>query len=1187
MTVFRLSPLDMKTGALVAPTAPGRWSPIPSLHDVAASLSLNLEQVDLGKVKSVPDVWAQTLAFRRALFQFDHPAHSDAVTQWRGLLAVLGLRRIDESLRFSLTQIDLEELSEGADGGDFVRVAYELRPSTKYSLDDRLSWDRLWSISVDGADVGVLSAETLVAPVRTRSEIGANLPRWLQPAPGDPTEFERDPDRRAALVLFLQNIVRAVRANANAGKVVDLLDQYISDLGVGAASLAAEPRKTEDQIGNFPDASLFTKFNTVWEKGEVKGAASDAFIEVPERLSDLIERVVIADKGVAKSLGIDPAHLILWNRWRFSDLNDMAAIREHAFRYKKGCLVVTKDDLFSPALAPVPSASITGHGGGVKSKAILPLTPLALLLFGASRLASDLSLREESSDRWIASLKLKLKRNDGTAFTHTLTREYVLPGSKSQLDENPGLLMRDRSGEVTTELPMTLGAWPDFVTLHWRWNFLYFYTDFLTAAVPTSGVSVAGLKQDIVEIADAGERWARLKSWGTAEGRWAASDAASIETTAGGRAWFDRIRISRGQAGDNEKPDQELQRSDYSFEAVAMTVYPELFGFPDDIGPMHVGLALLPAPHAPQSSAEDRAEIAIDFGTTNTTVYKRHRGQKEHVSFAKRLRTLVAADDSAGAAHQRADLFAAFFPARSVTPPFMTVMQDRIFGGFEEYESLINKCSSPALWRDYVYFDQENANAISTIFEANKGVLHFGIKWSIEEKERRRIHRFLRQVGLMTAAELAFSGVRPQDIAWNFSFPEAMSDSDINSFKTISRKVADEVRRSSIEASDVDGKAEVEFYTESQAAAMEFLNSDGPRPAMLVVLDIGGGTTDVSVWSGDHQIWRDSFQLAGRQLIVEFIVRNRRFLEQLNGLEKLLSNAENRRQFMSEPADNDRLVNAAAVLINSPDFAKIFDENFAHVAGSPAGQKLQAGALLALGGLMYFIGLQIRGLRSDPSMGVIRDNNLETMTVGFAGRGATIFKLFKAGDDGEVGVSLKRVLNLFAEGAGLERSDIKAHFSRDDKVKHEVASGMLPMKDAEVKELKSEPLSRETVLGELIEGVDVTGAAVSLETPLASEARLHELSAVGPVVVNEFDKFLKVMEEKGGVRIKLAPSALTHLEVVTSQALQKVISRQDRKDRKDEDRFDPDPPFLIMLRETLLLLYRSGEGEQVTATLLD
>ena len=91
----------LKTGtgnAFLAPQAPGVWEDRETqLIHLAEGIEI---PSDPPRIYSIPDPWARPLLFDRALYDPKHKLHEVVLGEWRGLLAMIGLRerRVFDSL---------------------------------------------------------------------------------------------------------------------------------------------------------------------------------------------------------------------------------------------------------------------------------------------------------------------------------------------------------------------------------------------------------------------------------------------------------------------------------------------------------------------------------------------------------------------------------------------------------------------------------------------------------------------------------------------------------------------------------------------------------------------------------------------------------------------------------------------------------------------------------------------------------------------------------------------------------------------------------------------------------------------------------------------------------------------------------------------------------------------------------
>ncbi len=119
------------------------------------------------RLKSIPTPWSRLLIFEQALFAEQHPAHTQVLGEWRGLLAAIALSRY-LGLRLETEPVDLA----GAGG-----VMGDLRAMAPADGQAQL-WDQLALLRLDGAAVGASSPRTLVfTGIRGRAPSGVPFQR--------------------------------------------------------------------------------------------------------------------------------------------------------------------------------------------------------------------------------------------------------------------------------------------------------------------------------------------------------------------------------------------------------------------------------------------------------------------------------------------------------------------------------------------------------------------------------------------------------------------------------------------------------------------------------------------------------------------------------------------------------------------------------------------------------------------------------------------------------------------------------------------------------------------------------------------------------------------------------------------------------------------------------------------------
>ena len=55
-----------------------------------------------------------------------------------------------------------------------------------------------------------------------------------------------------------------------------------------------------------------------------------------------------------------------------------------------------------------------------------------------------------------------------------------------------------------------------------------------------------------------------------------------------------------------------------------------------------------------------------------------------------------------------------------------------------------------------------------------------------------------------------------------------------------------------------------------------------------MTIDIGGGTSDLSIWQDRNLLWRNSFRLAGKDVLINYLTNNLTLIKDISGNDDLL-----------------------------------------------------------------------------------------------------------------------------------------------------------------------------------------------------------------------------------------------------------------------------------------------------------
>jgi len=330
-------------------------------------------------------------------------------------------------------------------------------------------------------------------------------------------------------------------------------------------------------------------------------------------------------------------------------------------------------------------------------------------------------------------------------------------------------------------------------------------------------------------------------------------------------------------ARDHETRIDGQRRTVRTTEMSGDDAFPEGIAFKETGDGSPCGLLLIDV----DTSGPDRLigppywRIGIDFGTSNTTIFRSgEETQKWEFEFSKYFRSLTASPDPA-----RGDLLEHYFlPDADIELPVPTYL--RVLRGSDEKKLLL----------DYFAFFSSSYQ-VPDYVETN-------VKW---EGNPDYIEHFVESLLFLVLLETTDRDVKELELAC--SYPEAFSDDIKSMFQqawkdklegltigedralSIYQGERDEDEKVLITDDGTITERDINLEKEGHAAG-EFFGSerivdpsDEADKDGAVILDVGGGTTDISIWYDGGIVHSASVLLAGRQ-IAEYLKDN----TQLRGL---------------------------------------------------------------------------------------------------------------------------------------------------------------------------------------------------------------------------------------------------------------------------------------------------------------
>ena len=821
------------------PPDPGHWNQYGSrvLLQISKGILVD-EQARARGVSSVPDAWARPLIFSSAIrSNSSHPMRARMVQEWRGLMSLIALYKIQ---KYPLEFVPVP-LVDGV-----MRLALErlAPPPVQLEAEQSYDWTDVMMIRYDGVAVGAFSpltlAYTAVDYQSSLQQADLNL--------ADEDGFLQPPRHReeklyvAEWLLALQKRLNAPqatildRSDANPDQAVvrtinDLIDSWLQELraeldvdGDFDAPYASVRSTPVEPSESWPALDKYRVYEALLhplqrDDGDEGKEHSDLLLRAKRQLSGFDSVVVITERLLRQDRRV-------WQTKRLAHLGGDAEAALNKFFDRPSGKYVDKEDLskFNTCWIRPEKYFLTDTLVHTRSgDPLLAEGERALNEGGRYLLPFRKTILDFFGPKDIReTLKPRFTPDDqGVKFS------FQLPVGSATIKIEKYYSRKDSSPDQGRAKPVavpSLEIFPDYLDRYWRRYYVFngHRDNVVVRPVVYGDVSVVPREQT--------------------------GDVGAGST-------LRRVEISE-ITEDQAFPDGLEVQSDRD-------------------GGEYWGLIVLGAPDQKPESLAHTWTVGIDFGTSNTNVYRQIEGEDKArpwtFEFSHHIRPLTTAP-----AEEREVLLESFFlPDRSVQLPIPT--------GLRVFED--GKTKHPLL--DYfIYFN-------STCKPSTR--VKTDIKWETDEKDR-QTEFFLQSLLILILIELVSK--RARELKLRCSYPKAFSDTLLKLFqgewkRVISRVCEGDHRvlETKQKADDAGKKIDIrEVYYEKEGVAsgeyfaspltIERLDQQADTAIAAICLDVGGGTTDISIWSRNHIIYDASVLLAGKQ-VSDFLRKMPRLREML------------------------------------------------------------------------------------------------------------------------------------------------------------------------------------------------------------------------------------------------------------------------------------------------------------------
>lgn len=1120
--VWLLTPLKQGGHNFKEAAESGRWVPIGgTLGELGKALEVD-EQAQVDVVRSTPDPWSQARSFADAVLNPSTLLHKK-LEQWRGLIALFALSaNYENAYRLEMIPVPLGQRSSR-----FAEVMKHLLPQASLPAPaDVIShgWDRpviirLFEIDSQrrkvgkGHDLGLLNPASLVALGRDADRLELPAVPWMKRGITDPLSLtgteQLPPAPLHMLATYLDGLEQKLdhlcggRGTADEQALLGNLRKQIQQYSVDCrTALGGEAGLPDLESGDLAAEELPELYKLLATPIKAKPPAPGSSQCIIRLRDDTGERppfkgFVLLDPALASHQR--PANSIrFWGLRMLQQAIDSTPAELAALRSEiaeAGFLLIEPKDIFTDVLVqldePEHKGRISAHKNGL-AECLLPLSPLALLIRKPEELADSVSINSEGR----------------------VTLKVMVDGQPYQLARRYSEAPKGGEGRLMREADWGLGdfaIWPNFRSDIWKHYFARIdYASATTNRLRGRFAMSGRLLADLLREVQSGEDRAKLSE------HW--SDCSPIDNQ-GSSSTLDRIPefsgrscskhcFSRLRGSNSGGRVSEVQTSTHAFEAAFFTIAPG-----GDQHPVPAGLSLLILPER-NNPNDQTGQVAIDFGTTNTVACL---NDTNPVLLKSRVvHPISGAQELVGArAFELTQKFRDFMPCdeRELPSPSVVIGRQLDTAGRELLES-DRDLNDVLMIRHLVYFQPDFAEdgTIAAVpiqeWSSLLNSIKYNLKWSRSPEMRDISRRYLRQLMLMIACEWVDQNGHPSNLRWNFSRPKDMGDN--------SDFMAELESALSGAVTNADPKWIQPIIFEGDAAAAYILDEKikgaGTRGAINIILDIGGGTTDIAVWdnsSEPQQLLSTSMRLAGGDFFTSHIIANPEILDDFglrawSGVISQLNQQPN-----GDLRDNLRYI--GELLFSGKTLDNAIEREWSRVSGTDNVRVLKETAFVFLGGLAWFVGRHLRNLINE---GKISQDALGDIAVAFCGRGSGLFARLH-GKDPRAQTAISKIMLLMAVAAGETRPKFpQVQVSPVPKI--EVAAGMIIANGRRSSAEPDIPVANES-------GIDFGDFGFGGTTDLGPDrsANAEFTSAKLDVGIEDLDNFVSAFAKVAGFSISL------------------------------------------------------------------
>jgi len=1053
------------------------------LEKLAKGLKLGGEEVvSASEIVSVPDVWARVLIVRNGLLD----NRKSIVDEWRGTLALLALAPYYKHIyELSASIVNLDDIKTNPftnintspdSGRDHIgKILFDVLPPD--TMAQGQDWKTIGVLNFHKQPIAIVNPYTMVAAARNYEAITniSKLP-WYDYEDG----FLKDPcnakdmrnEQYAILSHYIENLITSIQPLGSSNgeifnAIMGRLQEYKKDAEAKHQGVTFGNWQRARINLNLPSHPVYDRLAEIFEGVSDEEAKFDCGLETRAEFSDYIKGAIFCDHKVAQATGKPLSDIRIWKNYSLNTLRQdpglSTTIKNEC--QSAGYLYLTPEDIFTEKLVifAADNRQLKEHTKDEDQYAY-PVNSAMLMFMDAKALSTNCTVSADGNN-YKATFYLELKNDTGTAFNYALEKIYKAKD-----------VVKNRT------VPLSFSVWPNIAIESWDQYYFFYDGNSQVNVLPKNVFAVKDIRNKLENLAEPSERVRFIDSMSKSH-----------------QVIGDEIPIQQTTA------ITELRALKSSPEAILCNIATQQSGktFVDHAKRTDVGLIIFPDPEIVQETT-NQWSIGIDFGTTNTCTYvKENKDAPKELNFKNRINLPYETGSEEEEKEEVMQAHKEFVPSRLITVPFMTILRERIYK--ETTENLPYRSN-------FIYYVDQVLYAIEDLPD-DRRPLKFNLKWDAAEQSREKVQYFLSQLVLQAGVEAAANGIKRENLTFNFSFPQAYDFDQLRSFRRIAKRSVNV----GLGDDNFNTQERVRFDTESLSSALYF--AKGQNTAFtenVVTIDIGGGTSDLSIWQDTKLIWRNSFRLAGKDVLIDYLCNNLTLIKEISGKDELLLSSYADIQRIR--TNRTKLNNGVELLVNSPQFGSAFSKRFDIVSGTAKGKELKNLSELALSGILYYVSQVLNHLIEQ---GQFKEDHSKSLKICLGGKASTLYKIVFEDQDAQEGLSemIKKVTQVKKNNKTEDIfSSVSIEFTQIPK--HEVSYGLLVSKEGAT-DLNTQAKSHETVLGEAV---------------MDGKSKINILSKLNPnnqwrvKDLTQLKRFIKYLQAYSKIHVKMVEKFESDLE---------------------------------------------------------